>query len=498
MAIREGRWDCGYCGTKGNRGRKRKCQHCGAVREKDVRFYLPSKEEAAVLDAALLAQASAGPDWYCEHCGSSNAGGLDACHRCAAPRGSSPTHPVKEHGRPPSGAPASGASTKEAVGPAPVTPPRSAKREGSGCLGCLAVLVITALLIVGISNLVEWRRRPRPFPATVVGLAWKHEVRTEVRVPRLIAGFSWERWINYERLERIRDSGPDVPEGARVLRKYEERGTERRCETRRVHTTKQVRETKRVLSHREETETESYQVQVGTRESTYTCGAIDLGNGFFEDKVCTRSEPVYETRTREHRRQVPVYQDQTSTRDVPSYQDEEHCVDEPTRETRYEYESTEWQPSRTEKTEGQDRKPRWGKARLSPGERESGRHEWLYVLYVDKGTGLPSTQRILDASEWRSLKVGDPVPSVPESWLPGRLLTLESQSRDEREVRWPELAADEREAERKATYTVFLRGEDGKEHVGRVGSLEEWQRYTPGGPATIYLSQGRFVGALPP
>ena len=498
MAIREARWDCGYCGTKGNRGRKRKCPHCGAVREKDVRFYLPSKEEAAVLDAALLVQASAGPDWYCEHCGSSNAGGLDACHRCAAPRGSSLRHPVTEHAIPPSDANASGATAKESAGPAPARPPQRAKKAGPGCLGCLAVLAITVLLVVGTGRLVEWaRRRPRPFPATVVGLAWKHEVRTESRAPQLITGFSWERWISYERFERIRDSGPDVPEGARALREYEERGTERRCETRRVRTTKEVRETKRVVSHREETETESYQVQVGTRESTFTCGTIDLRNGFFEDKVCTRSEPVYETRTREQRRQVPVYEARASTRDVPGYRDEEHCVDEPTRETRYEYEYTGLR-SRLEMTEGQDRNPRWARARPRPGERESGRDEWLYVLYADKGTGLPRTQRILDKAEWRRLKVGDPVPSLPESWGPGRLLTLESQSRDEREVRWPELARDEREAERKATYTVFLRGEDGKEYAAQVGNLAEWQRYTPGGPATVYLSQGRLVGAQSP
>ena len=41
MAIREGRWDCQYCGTKGALGRHKACPVCTAPRERGTKFYLP-------------------------------------------------------------------------------------------------------------------------------------------------------------------------------------------------------------------------------------------------------------------------------------------------------------------------------------------------------------------------------------------------------------------------------------------------------------------------
>ncbi len=62
MAVREGRWDCQYCGTKGSHGRHKACQNCGRSRPEGTAFYLPSEEEAAVLNEQLLKIAEAGQD----------------------------------------------------------------------------------------------------------------------------------------------------------------------------------------------------------------------------------------------------------------------------------------------------------------------------------------------------------------------------------------------------------------------------------------------------
>ncbi|HEX8905532.1 MAG TPA: hypothetical protein VF771_11850, partial [Longimicrobiaceae bacterium] len=96
MAIREGRWDCPSCGSKGQLGRHVYCTGCGAPRPKEIRFYLPEDAEA-VTDASQMVQATAGADWVCEHCGGS-ARATDAdCPGCGAPRGSSVERQVHEY-----------------------------------------------------------------------------------------------------------------------------------------------------------------------------------------------------------------------------------------------------------------------------------------------------------------------------------------------------------------------------------------------------------------
>ena len=106
MTVREGRWDCQYCGTTGILGRHKVCPNCAKSRPEGTKFYLPEDEDA-VKDAALQEQAAQGPDWICEFCGSSNPANLDVCRHCNAPReGTSPQQQVKEFAAgaaPPSG-----------------------------------------------------------------------------------------------------------------------------------------------------------------------------------------------------------------------------------------------------------------------------------------------------------------------------------------------------------------------------------------------------------
>src|SRR3954468_5154975 len=96
MAIREGRWDCPSCASAGQLGRHVYCTGCGAPRPKEIQFYLP-EDEGAVTDAGQLAQANAGADWICEHCGGSARATDAECPGCGAPRGSSTQREVTEY-----------------------------------------------------------------------------------------------------------------------------------------------------------------------------------------------------------------------------------------------------------------------------------------------------------------------------------------------------------------------------------------------------------------
>ena len=95
MAIREGRWDCQYCGNIGNLGRHRNCQNCGHSRPEGTKFYLADDSE--VTDKKLQRQALVGPDWICEYCRTSNAVDIAVCGSCGAARDeTSPVQDVKE------------------------------------------------------------------------------------------------------------------------------------------------------------------------------------------------------------------------------------------------------------------------------------------------------------------------------------------------------------------------------------------------------------------
>ena len=85
MAIREGRWDCQYCGTKGNLGRDKSCGNCGRSRPEGTKFYLPEGAEE-VTDQRLIEQAESGPDWVCAFCASSNKSNATSCGSCGAAR----------------------------------------------------------------------------------------------------------------------------------------------------------------------------------------------------------------------------------------------------------------------------------------------------------------------------------------------------------------------------------------------------------------------------
>ncbi|MHC4777629.1 MAG: zinc ribbon domain-containing protein [Planctomycetota bacterium] len=96
MAVREGAWDCPYCGKKRNRGPDKHCMGCGAPRDKDVEFYLPEDAEA-ITDEAVLEKAGKAPDWHCTYCGGDNPADAKFCVNCGAGvDGTEPSRQVKD------------------------------------------------------------------------------------------------------------------------------------------------------------------------------------------------------------------------------------------------------------------------------------------------------------------------------------------------------------------------------------------------------------------
>ena len=276
MAIQEGRWDCPTCGTQGILGRYRECNNCGAPRPEGVRFYLP-ENAPNVTNTEQLAIAKAGADWICEYCGASNRTKEENCVECGAPK-SNVQQAVREYNTEniPRSPQTPSSPKRKSTSSIPTSLVRSsmsaAKGKGRGyrwLLGTVAIAVsFAASLVIGSAIFFF----------------------NPIAVEATVSGLSWERKVTIEKLTTVTESDWSVPSSGRLLSQREE-----------------IRRYEKVLD-RYETKTRqvSEKVKVGTE--TYTCGKRDLGNGFFEDKKCTRD--VYETRTKTETYEDPIYRDE--------------------------------------------------------------------------------------------------------------------------------------------------------------------------------------------
>lgn len=285
MAIREGRWDCPSCGSRGELGRNVNCASCGNPRPRGVRFYLPGNEPV-VSDSERLREARAGADWVCEHCGGSARATQDACPGCGASRGSSPTQETRVYGNDevPRGDREKPAAPQTLVGSAGGGD-GAKKGGGCGCLGCIGFIILLFMLLGMCSDGDggSGRRSAADRRADRAAMLPKPEMEATVAAKR------WTRQVQTESYRTVTEEDWSLPEGAQRVRSYRD-----------------VRSYNRVLDHHEtRTRQRSERVQVGTRE--YTCGQRDLGNGYFEDVTCT--EPEYETRYYDETYQEPVYRD---------------------------------------------------------------------------------------------------------------------------------------------------------------------------------------------
>jgi len=332
--LREGRWVCTYCGAE-CRGRDESCagldggSGCGAARQPGVRFYLPGTSPY-LTDPDLIADARSGTDWHCDHCGGANKGAVGrhpvrACAHCGNAREATDPDNVTRNFAP-GGAPASADAFR---------PPRP-DRRGVAAPALRAgkrspLLRIT--LIIGAALLA------------VLFLLWSVLFATyPAQVP--VTGISWERGLTVEAFRTVTQEGWDAPTDARILDRD-----------------RRVRSWREVLD-RMETRTRQVSERVPVGTESYSCGTTDLGNGYFQDRTCTRT--VYHTRMRTETFQEPIYRK------------------EPVYDTWLRWEAERWVEARTERTSGTTPSRAWPEPDLAANERAGPRSE---RLEVDLGSG---------------------------------------------------------------------------------------------------------------
>jgi hypothetical protein len=362
MTIREGRWLCPHCEAE-NLGRAESCVACSAARPANVRFYLPGNAPP-VTDAALLRDAASGADWICSHCGGANPNSVDGarltqCRHCGEARdktdASTPVRSLGVGEAPSSAAEAAAAERAERQAAARSRVADRVARQGS--LGRRSALAaprsLRAAVLAGLAVLLL---------AAFAFWAWPrtHEGR--------VVELNWTRAIAVERLGTYVEEGWTLPQGARQI------GAERR-----------VRSYRDVVDYYEaRTRQVAYDVPSGME--SYSCGSTDLGNGYFQDQICTRT--TYRTEYRTETYQAPVYRQ------------------EPVYDTWLTWEEDHWEVTRTPVAQGGDTMPEWPVVDLHNREREGVRTEELVAVLEDEDG---RTRVTLPPETWTALDVGDPV-----------------------------------------------------------------------------------------
>jgi hypothetical protein len=336
MAVYEALWDCTYCGHKANPGPMLKCTKCSAARPADVIFYLP-EDAIEVQDEKALEEAESGADWICSNCKSHNKMTSDKCHSCGSfyrPEDRDKIIDEREYDE--NNVPRDGKIVRDR---GVVVEPKK-KRSPGKAIG------IFGLLAAGV--------------AAVLGM-FKSTIEVEV------VGFEWEREVKIEQRVLVEQEDWSLPPGTQAIKTY-----------RAVHHTDKI-------SKGFETKTKTEKVAVG--EEQYVCGKRDLGNGYFEDKFCTRT----------------VYEDQEKT-----YK-EEIFEERPVYQTKYVFMAYTWKPDEALKTSGLDQNPKWGtKPGLDDPQRfriveQTGR----YYAFVAEPKGGEQHREEFGLEAWMKLQKGE-------------------------------------------------------------------------------------------
>lgn len=353
MAIRVGRWDCPTCGHKGNLGPETRCKNCGAPRPEKVKFYLPEDAEV-VEDEKRRREAQAGVDWVCGHCAAQNKAGDTLCYSCGNPRdAASEDVDLEQVEYDTEQVPRQGPGLEEAAGEqyrrARIRTEAASKRKRRrGLLG----LILSSPILAGILFFLL-----KSFPQTV-----------DVEV----VGFIWERSIQFEHYEAVQEEAWEVPSQAFQVSSF-----------------KAIHHYDKVFRGYE-TRTRDVRVKVG--EESYVCGQRDLGNGYFEDRYCTR--PIYETREETYK--AEVYED------VPVYA------------TKYRYTIMRWVRKQAyfRKISGTDQQARWPEAPTQgdPDTWRQGPKDAVYYVTVLENDGDKHTEEV-GYQYWQARSLGEKLPA---------------------------------------------------------------------------------------
>lgn len=159
-------WVCPRCSTR-NKGRYIRCQQCDAPKPADVAYDMPANTaaEPTVTDAKLRRMATAGPNWQCAYCGSSQRKLDGTCGQCGAP--SPAEHEI------------AGLIAALAAPPVAAETPELLtwwQRWGRQQQLALAAAVVA---IVGAVGGYLWTHRTRHYDGVVERVHWKHQITVE-------------------------------------------------------------------------------------------------------------------------------------------------------------------------------------------------------------------------------------------------------------------------------------------------------------------------------
>lgn len=346
MTLREGLWLCQQCGSE-NKGRFESCQSCAAARPEQVKFYLPGDAQA-LTDARLIRDALSGVDWYCSHCGGANPNATEgkavaACRHCGQARDAKDRSGEIRHY-------AAGEAPQTAAEAMPARPSRRAAEENPPKLPETRrkPLTLFAALAVFLVLAITWWAWPRHYEGPVTDLRW-------------------ERSISIERMQTYVETGWDLPPGGRL----------RSSETK-------LRSWRDVLDHYVPM-TRQVSVQVPSGLETYSCGTTNLGNGYFQDRTCTRQ--TYRTEWRTEVYQEPVY------RKEPVY---DHWLS---------WDIDRWSVVRVLNSKGGATTPAWPEVKVSSALEREGKRTETYVATVKTEEGALDLD--LTLGDWKGLSEGE-------------------------------------------------------------------------------------------
>ena len=200
--IIEGYWDCSFCGSTGISGLKRECPGCGKPRGENVKFYL--KDEKNYLDEEQSKKVGAGPDWYCEYCGSLNSSSLTVCSSCGAER--------EDDGKTYEDVKNADAQREEKrKAEVQAYEAASAPKKKSGPVRYILLAVLA--LIIGF---IVYSMIPKKDQLEVKGFSWKYNINIEEE--RLVEESDWDLPEDYV---EILDTKEEVHHYEDVLDHYE-------------------------------------------------------------------------------------------------------------------------------------------------------------------------------------------------------------------------------------------------------------------------------------
>lgn len=400
MANVWGYWGCKYCGTKIIRGDKTSCPHCGAGRDKNVKFYM----REGVLEYVAPKQENKKENWICSYCGLQNDDSKNVCIYCNATREADSKKYSEIH-------------TPKKIENTNKNHENYERKESTENHETKTDDEVYSEIeeFFGIS-LDKYRKKSPDLDV----ISKKYEINKlsavsvvviiifAVLIGGLFLGdgtvhaevqnFSWSRKINIEKFGTFEEESWNFPKKARLISSEEQIKEYKDVVD---HYETKTREVPReVLDHYEE-RTVEVPVEVIDHYETVVDGYKDLGNGQFEE--ITRQEPVYRTEYETKIEKEPVY---ITVYDTEKYTEPVY-TSEPVYATKYYYEIDKWVFDYCAKSSGNDKEPYWKEVVLEENQRNGSKSE-VYTIYCKTDDGK-SYNLDISYDLWTSLNSGDEI-----------------------------------------------------------------------------------------